>query len=458
MGIFWSYLFASGQADTGDIVGTVTDGTGAPLANVKLTITRQNTSAFRETNTKRDGTYTVASLSDGEYSIRAELESFKTQLRQGITVHLGRQEKVDLVLAVGDKTEIVTVQEAPPMLRTTNAELGEVITNDRIVNLPLNGRQFVDLTLLSDNIFKAPRGTRGSALAQTGTAVLVAGQRSGHNMYYLDGVSVTDQYFNHLVASASPDAIGEFSIQKSIYPAEFGGKASATISAVVKSGGNTIHGSGYEFLRNDVFDSRNFFDQDKPPFRQNQFGGTLGGPLRKNQTFFFANYEGQRVKQSQTQTFSVPVASVRGGDFSGLPTIYDPLSSDLMGRRVPLSQNRIPSSRLDPVANAFLPKLPYPNLPGQAQNYLATPTLKNDINQGLIRLDHRLSTNDSLFAHLYVADFDTFQPLGTSLLNESLVPGFGYNLTTHTKSLALGETHVFSPSVVSEFRAAFLRV
>src|SRR5205814_854888 len=177
--------------------------------------------------------------------------------------------------------------------QTTNAEVSAIIDNQRVVSLPLNGRQFVDLTLLSDNVLVAPRGTRGSALAQTGPAVLIAGQRPGHNMYYLDGVSVTDQYFNHLVASPAIDAIQEFNIQKSIYPAEYGGKASATISAVTKSGENVPHGALYEFVRNDIFDARNFFDPHrKPPYRQNQFGATLGGPIKKDRSFFFLSYEG----------------------------------------------------------------------------------------------------------------------------------------------------------------------
>src|SRR6185369_9478897 len=190
-------------------------------------------------------------LSMGEYSIKAELTNFQTRIREGIVLQVGRQERVDLVLVVGDQSEVVTVQESVSLVNSSNAELSEVIGNERIVNLPLNGRQFVDLTLLSGNVFRAPRGTRGSALAQTGAAVLVAGQRAGHNMYYLDGVSVTDQYFNHLVAAPPVDAIQEFNIQKSIYAAEFGGKASATISAVIKPGGKDVHGAAYEFLRND---------------------------------------------------------------------------------------------------------------------------------------------------------------------------------------------------------------
>ncbi|HWE53586.1 MAG TPA: hypothetical protein VG273_27595 [Bryobacteraceae bacterium] len=242
-------------------------------------------------------------------------------------------------------------------------------------------------------------------------------------------------------------------------PPEFGGKASATISAVIKTGTNQLHGSLYEFVRNDIFDARNFFDpHNKPPFRQNQFGAAIGGPIRKDKTFFFGNYEGLRVPQAQTQTFSVPTAAVRAGNFSGFPTIYDGLTTDASGRRAAFSDNQIPVSRLDPVAAAFLQKVPLPNLPGQAQNYLATPTLNNTVEQGVIRVDHQLAPNDNLFAQAYIADFDTFQPFGSSQLNESLVPGFGYYLTTNTRSAALGETHVFTPNVVSEFRFAYLRV
>ena len=278
-------------------------------------------------------------------------------------------------------------------------------------------------------------------------------------MYYLDGVSVTDQYFNHLVAAPPVDAIQEFNIQKSIYAAEFGGKASATISAVIKPGGKAVHGAAYEFLRNDVLDARNFFDSGKkPPYRHNQFGGAIGGPIRKDKIFFFLSYETRRARQALTQTFSVPPATARAGDFAGLPAIYDPLTTTSSGGRSVFPGNRIAANRLDPVAMAFLRKLPEANLAGQAQNYLASPTLRNDDNQGVMRIDHHITSKDSLFGRLYVADFDMFQPFGSSLLNESLVPGFGYHLTTRTKSIGLGETHVFSPGLVSEFRFGFLRV
>jgi hypothetical protein len=450
---------AYGQTSTGEIVGTVRDATGGVLPEVTITITNQSNGQERQLTTDGNGNYVAPFLGVGEYTIKGELPNFKTQVRRGVSLQVGRQEQVDLLMEVGDVNEAVAINESAPLLQTTNAEVSEVIENDRVTSLPLNGRQFVDLTLLSDNVFVAPRGTRGSAMAQTGPAVLVAGQRPGHNMYYLDGVSVTDQYFNLLVASPSIDAVQEFNIQKSIYPAEFGGKASATISTITKSGGNTFHGALYEFLRNDVFDARNFFDPaQKPPYRQNQFGGTIGGPIQKDKTFFFLSYDGLHVRQSLTQTFSVPTAQVRSGNFAGLGTIYDPLTTDATGKRQSFQENAIPSQRFDQAAMAFLQKLPLPNLPGEVANYIATPVFRNDNNHGLARFDHRFSEKDTMFTRLYIGDFDAFQPFGSSLLNETLVPGFGYSLTTYTKNLDIGETHVFSPAVVNELRLGYLRV
>ena len=448
-----------GQTAASDIAGTVRDATGAILPGVRVTVTNQATGQQRQLTTDSNGNFLAAALPAGEYIVKAELPDFKTEIRPGVLLQVGRQAKVDFVLDVGSISEEVTVEESATPLQSSNAEVSEVIDNARVNSLPLNGRQFVDLTLLTDNVFVAPRGTRGSALAQTGPAVLVAGQRPGHNMYYLDGVSVTDQYFNHLAASPPPDAIQEFNIQKSIYPPEFGGKASATISAVTKSGANAFHGDLYEFVRNDILDARNFFDpEQKPPYRQNQFGATLGGPLEKGSTFFFLSYEGLRARQSLTQRFTVPSIKVRGGDFSGLPTIYDPMRTDAAGRRQPFSGNLIRTDRLDPVALAFIRKLPLPNLPGEVQNYIATPVLRSDNDQGSLRIDHHLKQSDTLFVRFYQGNFDTLQPFGSSLLNETLVPGFGYSLVTRTTNVAIGETHVFTPNVVSESRLGFLRV
>src|SRR5262249_47603184 len=212
-----------------------------------------------------NGNYVFASLPNGDYLLKTEFSGFKSQIRDGITLQVGQRINVDLSLEVGAIDEEVTVTEDVSLMRTANAEISEVINNQRLADLPLNGRQFVQLTLLSDNVYLTPVGTRGAALAQTGRQVVIAGQRVGHNLYALDGVSITDQYLNNLVISPSIDALQEFKIQKSIYSAEFGGKSSANVNAVTKSGSNQYHGTLLEFLRNDIFDTRNYFDPpDKP--------------------------------------------------------------------------------------------------------------------------------------------------------------------------------------------------
>ena len=213
---------------------------------------------------------------------------------------------------------------APP---SRTAEVSDVIENREVVQIPLNGRNFLALAQLSDAVVIPPGGTRGEALQQAGPLPNVGGQRSGHNIYLLDGVKVTDELFNNLVINPSVDSIQEFNIQKSMYPAEFGGKASALINVATKAGSNAFQGSLFEFHRNDAFDSPNYFHpkgQQLPPLRQNQFGGALGGPVLANRTFFFGSFEGTRMRRSLTRTFSVPTAAVRAGNFAGFASDLRP--------------------------------------------------------------------------------------------------------------------------------------
>lgn len=451
-------LFAQ---NTAEIRGSVSDATGAVLPGVSVTLINKGNNQERLQITDLGGSYIFASLPNGDYLLKAELTGFKTQVRDGITLQAGQRVNADILLEVGAISEEVTVTEAVPLMRTSNAEISEVIDNQRLADLPLNGRQFVQLTLLSDNVYLTPVGTRGAALAQTGRQVVIAGQRVGHNMYTLDGVSITDQYFNNLVISPSIDALQEFKIQKSIYSAEFGGKASANVNAVTKSGTNQYHGSLFEFVRNDIFDTRNYFDpknKEKPPLRLNQFGGSLGGPIDRNRAFFFANYEGSRERRGLTRTFSLPSTRVRSGDFSGLPPIYDPLRTDALGRRAPFEGNKIPPERLSTAALAFLDKVPLPTSSGEVQNFLSSPSIKNDSGQFTARADYTISSKDMIFARFTGANMVTFQPYGNSNLNETLVPGFGYQITTRARNAAITHTHVFSPSLINEFRTGFLRV
>jgi hypothetical protein len=331
---------ALGQMNTGEIAGGVQDPSGAVLPGAALVAEQAETGQKFNAISNNSGEYLFGRLPVGVYSITASAPNFKRSALSKIELHAGERLRYDFTLQVGDAVEELTVQGDPVGLQLDTAEIKEVIGRQQVLALPLKGRQFLDLAMLSEGVVRPPGGTRGDALQQAGTLVNVLGQRSGHNLYLLDGVTVTDEHFNNMVIAPSIDSIEEFNIQKTSYAPEFGGKSGAVINVVTRSGSNRFHGTLLEFVRNSIFDAKNFFDSASapiPPFRQNQFGGSAGGPLVRNKTFFFLSYEGQRVRKSLTQTFSVPTAAMRRGDFSGLATIYDPTS----GQRQPFPNNQI---------------------------------------------------------------------------------------------------------------------
>ena len=306
-----------------------------------------------------------------------------------------------------------------------------------------------------------PAGTRGEALQQAGPLPNVGGQRSGHNIYLLDGTKVTDELFNNLVINPSVDSIEEFKIQKSMYPAEFGGKASALINVVTRAGANAFRGSAFEFRRDDAFDAPNYFrpiGAEVPPLRQDQFGGTLGGPLRRNGSFFFGSFEALRMKRSLTRTFSVPAAAVRAGDFAGLGTICDPLTIPTTGTCAPFAGNRIPSGRIDPHCRGAAA--------ARAGSHVRRTDAEPHRDRGAgprsqsVQRARRSSTDavDQFFARFSTFDADETQPFGTSALQEALVPGFGRSLTTRTRNLAASHTHTFGTSILNELRVGWMTV
>jgi hypothetical protein len=458
---------AFAQTNTGQIEGVLWDQSRAliPGATVTATHVASNIQVVRVTDSS--GEFLFPSLAIGEYTLSVSSPGFKQLTKTGIDLRIGQVVKLELALEVGDIAVVETITASDQLLQLTTAEVSDVIERRRVSELPLNGRQFLQLALLSEGVVKPPGGTRGGALQQAGDLINVAGQRSGHNIYLLDGVKVTDEYFNNLVISPSVDSIQEFKIQKTSYAAEFGGKASALINVATKSGSKEFHGNIFEFLRNEKFDAKNFFDDPTkpiPPFKQNQFGGTFGGPLavpniyeRKDRLFFFASYEGQRIRQSRTQTFSVPTAEMRMGDLSAFGQIFDPFTTDSAGNRQPLQGSRIPTGRLNPVALALLAKVPLPNLPGTSRNLISTEVERTNTDQFSLRLDGQLTAKDALFWRLSTFNADAFQPFGTSKLNESLLPGFGRQLTTKATNIAFSHTHFFTQDFLNEFRFGYLR-
>ena len=454
-------LSASAQAqyNTAEITGVIVDEQGGALIGVSVAARNVSTGLTIQRVSDEAGRYFLPALAVGEYTVTAELSGFKQVSRTGIRLSVGQRVELTFTMVIGALSDTIEVSGAPPLLRITNIEMAEVIDNRQITQLPINGRQFVQLAQLTDGVTIPPGGTRGSALGQAGPLPNVYGQRGGHNIYLIDGVKVTDEYFNNLVISPSVDAIQEFKISKTQYPAEFGGKASALINVVTKSGSNQFSGSAFEFGRSEKFDAHNFFDdrlKPVPPLRQNQFGVTLGGPLVENRTFFFGNYEGARIRRAQTQTFSVPSAALRAGDFSSVAALCDPLTRTSAGTCTPFAANRIPANRISPVATALLAAIPMPTSTGLVQNLLGVEDLRNSMNQFNLKLDHRLSSSDQLFGRVSTFRVNEEQPFGTSSLNEALVPGFGRTVATKSENVALGHTHTFGNRWLNEVRFGYL--
>ena len=316
------------QSSTASILGVVKDQSGAILPGVGITITEADTNLVRTTVSNDQGYYEVGLLPPGNYIVKAELAGFKNVLLKGVILQVSQKARIDVTLTIGDINEQVTVEGVAPLLQSSEATVGQVINRRNVQELPLNGRQFMSLALLVPGVTNVVGGgnqARGTAqIAQ----FAAGGSREDANVFTLDGAVNTDSEFHHFVISPNPDEIQEFKVNTNSYSAELGYNSGAQISIVTRSGSNQLHGSAYEFHRNSALDAKNFFDRPAPakisPFKRNQFGATLGGPILKDRTFFFFSYEGLRIRQAQTSTVTVPNAALRAGDFRGRRPIYDP--------------------------------------------------------------------------------------------------------------------------------------
>ena len=441
--------------------GRVVDVSGAVLPGTTIVATHVATGTVIERATDAEGQFYLPALAIGAWNVTAQLPGFQ-RVNLDISLEIGRSVQLEIVLTLGTISEVITVEIRAPLLQSTTAEISDVIETREIEQIPLNGRQFLQLAQLSDGVVIPPGGTRGGALQQAGPLPNVGGQRAGHNIYMLDGFKVTDELFNNLVVNPSIDSIQEFKIQKSMYPPEFGGKASALINVVTRAGTNDFHGSLFEFARDERFDAHNFFDDKSlpvPPLDQHQYGGSFGGPLVRGRSFFYVSYERQDTRRSITKTFSVPTLSVRSGDFSGWDPVCDPRSVDFVtGGCTSFPENRIPADRLDPIAQALLGRVALPNSTEQFQNLTSVGQQDKDVHQFSLRVDHRLSNTDQLFARVSTFDADEVQPFGTSVQQEALTPGFGRSLDTTTRNVGVSYTKTFGVNMLNEFRAGYMSV
>ncbi len=447
-------IVSRAQDPIGVLEGQVEDPAGASVGNATVTLENVQTGRKLTLVTPPQGTFHFSNVPVGEYSMTVSAEGFSTYSESSIRIDIGRLIRVPVKLQVAGGRTQVDVQ-APAAGIDMGVTLGNVVSSREATDLPLNGRNLTQLGLLQPGVAPMTAGlAEAGGILRNGQAYGVNGQRPESNNYLLDGVSNLDSVNGGFAIRVPVDAVSEFRILTLNAPAEYGDTSGATTSVVTKSGANAFHGDAYEFLRNNAFDARNFFAATTEPLHQNQFGATLGGPIRRDKDFFFVYYEGQRDVQGETQAAIVPTAAERTGDFSGLvnPATGQPapLINEFSG--APFPNNKIPASLLSPIALNAAALYPLGNV--SPSLYSSTQILNNNYDQGGFRLDHYFGDGDQLFARYATSALNTLDPLP---INGAGVPGFPVANSITTNSFTMSEVHAFSPNAVQTIRAAFFR-
>jgi outer membrane receptor protein involved in Fe transport len=423
--------------DTG-ILGVVTDPAGAVVTGASITIAQPTTGFTRTVESAAEGSYEVRYLRPGEYTVEVKASGFRSERRTGIVLQISQLARLDFALQVGQVQETIEITSAAPILQTENAVLGEVVARERVVNLPLNGRNFLQLSTLTPGVVvqEESNGQR--------TRVLANGSRDIWMQVNINGITAVNNRANFVNFYPSVDAIQEFKVQSANYSAEYGGNAGANINVQLRPGTNEWHGSLFEFVRNDDLDARGYFRPRPLPkdvLRRNQFGAVLAGPVRRDKTFFMVGYEGQRSAIERAGTAVVLTPEQRRGDFRGSGTITDPLNGQ------PFANSMIPQNRLNPVSLSIINQYsPLPNV-GGAVNYAGVTQDVTDVDQVLARVDHALTSKDQLSFHYIYA--------GRSFPNTELNPNFRYNATFPNSSLGIQHVRTFSPTLFNEFRFGY---
>jgi hypothetical protein len=464
--IFPSPLYS--QMDQGSITGVVQDSTGAVIAQSEVTLTNVDSGLVLKTISDARGTYTFSPIKIGNYSISAKASGFEVTTQKNVHLDLQARLNVAIILKAGSVSETVTVSTAPPLLQTESGSVGQVMSTETINNIPLNGRNAVYVAQLAAGVVQ---GVGGRGL---GTGDFSAnGQRPTQNNFILDGIdnnTAVPDFLNgsSFVVNPPPDALAEFNIQTSSYSAELGHSAGAVMNTSVKSGTNQIHGSLWEYVRNTAFDAKDFNAVSIPAYHENQFGATLGAPIRKDKLFFFGYAEANRIVFGQTATQSVPTALMRTGDFTELPNplltsqgaavkLYEPGSAGTQALACNGRQNVICPGNINQVALNLLNLYPLPNSNGGKlfNNYVSTRNAIANSWQWGTRLDWNISSNDQMFLRFsYLnAPGNYPAPLGPILDGGSY--GADGKVGNQADNVAFSETHLFTPTLINEVRFGY---
>ena len=486
--------FAQAQKDMGNIVGVVKDGSGAVVPGAQITIEDVERGHTLNVLTSTTGEYVSGPLKVGQYKVLVQKEGFKKGATE-VQVDVQQRVPVNFTLQIGQSTQEVEVTGTAPQLETETSEMGEVVGRRQVSSLPLNGRNFAQLALLSTGTAPSEPGSRD----ETGYGFSAGGARSLQNNFLLDGVDNNSNLPDLLnetnfVIQPPVEALQEFKVQTNAYSAEFGRGNGAIINAVIRSGTNQFHGSVWEFLRNEKLDGRYYFDQVRQPYKQNQFGATFGGPIIKNRTFFFVDYEGLRVRQASPQVASVPTQAQRNGDFSSLLDYTSPVLDSGTGAPVVdcngqptyggeifnsrlaqpsaanptglcgtpfgylangLPSNVIPSGLIDPLAGRLTPLFPLPNAINAGFNYIANPIAQQNRNNADIRVDHNFTNSNTAFLRFSWEDQPSVYP-STFQSTGGDGGGFFSGIEDNTYfSLAVSDTQLITKSLINEFRFGY---
>lgn len=450
------FLFATAavgaQPPNGLVRGQVLDASNSPVPEATVTLVHVETNGRRSVRTGTDGQYALPVLPAGRYRLEVAVPGFKTHA-EDFALQVSQDLVIDVALEVGGADERVVVEAPSIALERDSAAMGTVIENRQIVNLPLDGRNFLELSLLAAGTAPAAEGSASSVRGDF--AFSVSGGREDANGFLLDGVDNVDPKLNTVAVKPPVDAIQEFQVHTSSHEAALGRYAAGQVNVVLKSGSNQLNGTGYGFFRNGALDARNFFapaDEPAPDYRRSQFGGSVGGPVARDTLFFFADYEGTRLTEGITRVTSVPTAAERLGDFSGslLPAPIDPFT------RQPFPGARIPGFYLNPIGVSIANLYPLPNRDARSANFVSSPNLEDRSDQFDLRMDRPFGPRFELMGRYSFSDRSLYEPFSGPAFSQ--VPGYGATLDRRAQNLVVSGVSILTPSLLNEARFGYTRV
>jgi hypothetical protein len=476
--LFLLVFAAWAQMERASLVGTVTDNSGAVLPGVAVKVTNEGTNTSVNLTTDAAGDFRAVNLIPGTYAVEVEKTGFQRFISRDLVLQVAQEARLDVQLQLGGVEQTIEVSGSAPLLQTEGSTVGQVIDTKPIETLPLNGRNIVQLAVLAPGVTGlsyAQTGTINSGLRPDelrpgGTTLLANGARDSSNQLLLDGIDNTEMISQTFVVRPAVEGVQEFKAITNNAGAEYGRAGGAVLVTSTRSGGNDFHGSAFEYLRNSSLDAKNFFDradQPIPAYQLNQFGGSLGGPIIRNRTFFFTDYEGYREKQGQTKVITVPTAAEKAGNFAGVARngIFDPATITPVQNangtttytRTRFPGDIIPASRFDPLAARIVNLYPNPQTGGLVNNFIANPQKISNLDRGDIRIDHQISSRQSIFGRYSIDNSDLHIPNTFDTRIGGNEDSFAGPDTIRGQNGVLAYNHILSPSLVGEYRFGFTK-